>query len=65
MSDCEKKKRGRPKAHYDAYDGQLNIRMSKSDINILDKLSKEKNQSKSTFIRNILIRYMNGDFEDY
>lgn len=59
-----KKKRGRPKAYYDAYDGQINIRMSKNDIYMLDKISKEKNQSKSTFVRGLIIRYLNGEFED-
>lgn len=64
MSDGEKKKRGRPKARYDAYDSQLNIRMSKNDINMLDRISKEKNQSKSTFVRDLIIRYLNGELED-
>ena len=64
MSDGEKKKRGRPKAYYDAYDSQLNIRMSKNDINMLERISKEKNQSKSTFVRDLIIRYLNGELED-
>lgn len=60
-----KKKRGRPKNYVDAYDAQLNVRMPKENIDILEKLSKEKCKSKSELVRLAIMHYINGDFKEF
>lgn len=59
------KKRGRPKSYLDAYNAQLNVRMSKDNLDVLDRLSKEKHKSKSELVRLAIMHYINGDFKEF
>lgn len=63
----EEKKRGkgRPKRPWDAYGGRINVRLSQSDVDQLERLAKEQGLTKSSLARIAIIHYLNGDFREF